>query len=131
MRINISISVILWLVLGDLHVRFLGRRHCFFGRLGCGGGRVLLEPLSDLAGVAAEDGAGLADVGGEEEHRSAHRHHRHDEVGERHLRFPISRSTVGRGVVAAAGPEPPFCLSFVDRGENLGISNQSSDSWNC
>lgn len=111
------ISVILWLILGNLCIQFLGRRYCFFCRLGCGGRGVLLEPVPDLAGVAAEDGAGLADVGGEEEHRRANRRHRHNEVGERHRRL-LSVSRSRRSVCRGGGgdrssipsqnlPDPP------------------------
>ena len=39
--------------------------------LGRGGGRVLLEPLPELARVAAKEGARPADVGGEQEHPRA------------------------------------------------------------
>jgi hypothetical protein len=51
--------------------------------LGSGGG-LLLEPVADVAHVAAEDGGRLLDVAPQQHHRSAHPHHREDEVGERH-----------------------------------------------
>ena len=63
--------------------------------LGRGGGRVLLEPLPELARVAAEEGARPADVSGEEEHPRADHGHRNDEVGQRHRSLALpSRSGV-------------------------------------
>lgn len=61
---------------------------------GRGGGGFLLEPGTNLAGVAAEHRAGLADVGGEEERRRAHRRHRQHEVGQRHLSLSLSLSSL-------------------------------------
>lgn len=53
--------------------------------LGRGGGGFLLEPGTNLAGVAAEHRAGLADVGGEEERRCRQHRRPQHEVGQRHL----------------------------------------------
>ena len=52
--------------------------------LGSGAG-FFFEPVADVAEVAAEDGGGLLDVAPEEDDGGAYAHHRHDEVGQRHL----------------------------------------------
>jgi hypothetical protein len=70
--------------------------------LGRGGGGVLLEPLLDLARVAAEEGAGLADVGGEEQHPRAHSRYREEEVCQRHLDLSPIGVTAGGGVWTGA-----------------------------
>ena len=55
-----------------------------------GGGGLLLEPVADVADVAAEDGRRLLHVAPQQQHRRAHAHHRQDAVGQRH-RSPIPR----------------------------------------
>lgn len=56
-----------------------------------GGGGLLLEPVADVAHVAAEDGGRLLDVFPQQHHRRAHPHHREDEVRERHARAYAAR----------------------------------------
>lgn len=95
---------------------------------GRGGGGFLLEPGTNLAGVAAEHRAGLADVGGEEERRRAHRRHRQHEVGQRHLSLSLSLSSLRApcGVIGFI-----FFSSFAPRkrrrGERGGEGGRGSE----
>lgn len=59
------------------------------GLLGSGGG-FFFEPVADLAEVAAEDGGRLPSIRAEKEDGGADAHHRHNEVGQRHIPAEIS-----------------------------------------
>ncbi len=93
---------------------------------GRGGGGFLLEPGTNLAGVAAEHRAGLADVGGEEERRRAHRRHRQHEVGQRHLSLSLSLAGGGCGLCRRRRPDRriyPVDAGIVPHAMYLGRAN--------